>query len=873
MSIHVALSHVTHYRYDRPSRCRRSSCACVRRRTAARRSCRTRSASRRPAHFLNWQQDPQSNYVARADVSRRRSASSASRSTSSPRWPSTTRSTSSSSRTPSTFRSAYEPWQLQRAAAVPAHRAADAALRRRISASIDRAAAGGRSTSWSTSTSSCSATSRYVIRLDPGVQTPERDARRSASGSCRDTTWLLVQLLRHLGLAARFVSGYLIQLDAGREGARRSGRAPSATSPISTPGARSICRAPAGSASIRRRACSPAKGTSPLACTPEPASAAPVTGGVDECEVEFDHAMSVQRIYESPRVTKPYTDEQWAGDRRARPRGRRAISPRHDVRLTMGGEPTFVSVDDRDGDEWNTAALGPTKRAARGRSALAAASSATAPNGFVHFGQGKWYPGEQLPRWALGCYWRADGEPAWRDASLVRRRSASRRPRRRRRRALPQRARRAARRRPTSTCRPGYEDVWYYLWRERRLPVNVDPFDARLDDELERERLRRVFTQGLDAVVGYALPLAPRGRRERDAGATGPWFLRDERLYLMPGDSPMGYRLPLDSLPWVRRRRSSRTSRAAIRSRRARRCRRYAACAAAPSRAPAAGRRRPARAAGDAGRRPSARDRSPAGAVRVGARDRPHRAVRRAARRRAVRLHAAGRGARGLPRSRRRGRSDRRARSACACCSKAIRRRTIRGCGTFSITPDPGVIEVNVQPARSWDELVEQTTTLYEEAQQARPHDREVHARRPPHRHRRRQPLRARRRRRRPTARSCGGPICCAAWSPTGTTIRRCRTCSRGCSSARRARRRASTRRATTASTSSRSRSRSCRRAGRDAPPWLVDRAAPPPAGRRHRQHASRGVLHRQALLAGLRRRAGAACSSCARSRCRRTRG
>ena len=66
---------------------------------------------------------------------------------------------------------------------------------------------------------------------------------------------------------------------------------------------------------------------------------------------------------------------------------------------------------------------------------------------------------------------------------------------------------------------PGYEDVWYYLWRERRLPVNVDPFDARLDDELERERLRRVFTQGLDAVVGYALPLRRAGGRDGSAGA------------------------------------------------------------------------------------------------------------------------------------------------------------------------------------------------------------------------------------------------------------------------------------------------------------------------------------------------------------------
>ena len=83
--------------------------------------------------------------------------------------------------------------------------------------------------------------------------------------------------------------------------------------------------------------------------------------------------------------------------------------------------------------------------------------------------------------------------------------------------------------------------------------MNVDPFDARLDDELERARLRRVFRQGLDATVGWLLPLK-REWRTGTAGpqwVTGPWFVRDERLYLIPGDSPMGYRLPLDSLPWA----------------------------------------------------------------------------------------------------------------------------------------------------------------------------------------------------------------------------------------------------------------------------------------------------------------------------------
>ena len=393
---------------------------------------------------------------------------------------------------------------------------------------------------------------RYLIRMEPGVQTPEQTLSL-ASGSCRDSAWLLVQLLRHCGLAARFVSGYLIQLAPdvksldGPSGTEVDFTDLHAWCEVFLPGAGWIgLDATSGLLA--------GEGHIPLACTPQPSSAAPIEGAVDECDVDFRHDMRVTRIHESPRVTRPYTDAQWQavlalgeqvdGDLRE-----------GDVRLTMGGEPTFVCIDNRDAPEWNTDALGPTKRGYA--SALVDKLRAEyGRGGFLHFGQGKWYPGEQLPRWALSICWRADGEPCWHDPTLF----ADER--------LPYRYTSEDARRFIDTLarqldltdqfiQPGYEDTWYYLWRERRLPVNVDPFDSRLDDELERARLRRVFSQRLDHVVGYALPLqadasdtpALDGPRWR----TGPWFFRDERMYLLPGDSPMGYRLPLDSLPWVSR--------------------------------------------------------------------------------------------------------------------------------------------------------------------------------------------------------------------------------------------------------------------------------------------------------------------------------
>ncbi|MDR2113418.1 MAG: transglutaminase family protein, partial [Candidatus Accumulibacter sp.] len=384
----------------------------------------------------------------------------------------------------------------------------------------------------------------YVIRLEPGVQSPEETLTR-ASGSCRDSAWLLVQTLRHLGLAARFVSGYLIQLAPdvksldGPSGAAADFTDLHAWCEVYLPGAGWVGLDPTSGLLA-------GEGHIPIACSPEPSSAAPVTGLTETCECEFSHVMKIERVWEAPRVTKPYTEEQWeAIDALGQHVDADLLAG--DVRLTMGGEPTFVSIDDPDGAEWNTEALGPMKRA-RATALFHRLREQYATRGLAHFGQGKWYPGEQLPRWSLNCFWRVDGEPLWSNPALfadeARDYGADEK--------LAERfLRRVAARLALDARRvfPAYEDVFYYLWRERRLPINVDPLDSRLEDPLERARLARVFTQGLDAIVGHVLPLA---RDDASGGwQSSPWFLRGERCYLIPGDSPIGYRLPLDAQPWV----------------------------------------------------------------------------------------------------------------------------------------------------------------------------------------------------------------------------------------------------------------------------------------------------------------------------------
>ncbi len=389
---------------------------------------------------------------------------------------------------------------------------------------------------------------KYLIRMEPGVQDPE-ETLRLRSGSCRDTSWLLVQLMRNCGLAARFVSGYSIQLAPdikaldGPSGTATDVTDLHAWCEVYLPGAGWVGLDPTSGLLC-------GEGHIPLACTPEPASAAPITGGINdnECKSEFGFEMTVTRVHEDPRVTKPYTAEQWAAiDTLGHEVDQRLTKA--DVRLTMGGEPTFVSVDDMEGDEWNTAAMGPTKRD-RADILIRRLRAKFAPFALLHYGEGKWYPGESLPRWAFTCLWRKDGQPLWHDDTLIANESTNYRLDQ----VEAQRFANALADRldlPSKWIVPAFEDVSHYMGREQRLPINANALDPKLDNAEERARIMRVFERGITKPVGYVIPLQRQWWQAMPRWVSGPWPVRRENMFLLPGDSSMGLRLPLDSLPYI----------------------------------------------------------------------------------------------------------------------------------------------------------------------------------------------------------------------------------------------------------------------------------------------------------------------------------
>ncbi|MBJ7472841.1 MAG: transglutaminase family protein, partial [Solirubrobacteraceae bacterium] len=677
MSIHVALEHRTTYRYDRPVTL---GPQVVRLRPAphTRTPILSYSLSVEPAdHFVNWQQDPLGNWTARlvfhepTDIFEVVVDLVADMGTINPfdffiaeeaeDFPFEYEPELAEELTPYLQTQAPGPLLTDWLKGAPKKgvKTLDAlvALNQRVAQTVD-----------------------YSVRMEPGIQTPEVTLDR-AVGSCRDSAWLLVHALRQCGVAARFASGYLIQLK--EDIPPLTGPSPQtdftdlhAWAEAYVPGAGWIgLDATSGFLT--------SEGHIPLACAAEPSMAAPITGAVTKAETEFDFSNTITRLHEPPRVTKPYTDEQWG---RIDSLGR-SVDVRlraSDARLTMGGEPTFVSSTEMDAPEWNTAADGGNKHQLAVDFARRLADKFTT-GPMIRHGQGKWYPGEPVPRWQIGIHWRADGKKLWQDPALL---------------ASPTEPGTATKADAQALAEaladglgigaeklvPAYEDTIDALLREAKLPSGLppelkdpDPEDTRLAEAEARAKLIAELdaTDGLP--TGWALPIS------RDDGAdawtTGTWHLRRNHLYLIPGDSPMGLRLPLDTLTWIQPYptpgRSSFAAAQALREPKLQ-------TATPPP--------------------PVIADAPPITALCVELRggnpcvflppiDAPEHAVELIE---LIERCAADVGH-----------------------AVIIEGYTPPGGGvlkSFDVTPDPGVIEVNIHPSETWEELVEKTVTLSEEA-------------------------------------------------------------------------------------------------------------------------------------------------------------
>jgi uncharacterized protein (DUF2126 family)/transglutaminase-like putative cysteine protease len=542
LSIFVALHHVTHYKYDRPIDLGPQT---IRLRPAphTRTPILSYSLKVTPAnHFVNWQQDPQGNWLARyvfpdkATELKIEVDFTAQMTVINPfdffvepyvnafpfKYPDGLKTELAP------YLEAAEPGPLLAAYLRSIPREADSTVNFlvELNANLQKKV-------------------RYIIRMEPGVQTPEQTLATSA-GSCRDSAWLLIQIFRHLGLAARFVSGYLIQLRPdidpveGPREVENDFTDLHAWAEVYLPGAGWIgFDVTSGMLT--------GEGHIPVAATPHYRSAAPISGTAGSANVDFAFEVNVKRIREAPRITRPFSDEAWAALDRLGEKVDADLKAQ-DVRLTMGGEPTYVSVDDMEAPEWNIAAVGPTKRGMADE-LIRRLRARFAPGGLLHYGQGKWYPGESLPRWAFGLYWRKDGIPIWKNADLI---------------ANIDNPRKAgiadAERFADATAEklgvspeyvlPAFEDPGHWLQREASLPSNVDPSDSKLSDPEERARMARVFDTGLNTPKGFVLPIQ-RWNAEANRWRSERWQLRRGNLFLMPGDSPMGLRLPISSLPYI----------------------------------------------------------------------------------------------------------------------------------------------------------------------------------------------------------------------------------------------------------------------------------------------------------------------------------
>lgn len=350
----------------------------------------------------------------------------------------------------------------------------------------------------------------YTTRLEDGVQSCEQTLLMG-TGSCRDSSWLLVQVCRQLGFAARFISGYLIQLvdderPAGEDNRKTDSADLHAWAEVYLPGVGWVGMDPTSGLLTT-------EGHIPLACGTKPGDAAPIRGTVEPAGVEFTYGITVRRLDEAPSLTSPFSQHDWNKIRGLAHNLDRDLKAQ-DVRLTMGGEPTFVGLDKAESAQWNLEALGPQKRSA-GLRLIRCIRQRTAPGGLLHFGQGKWYPGEPVPRWAFHCISRKDGVPVWENGDLF---------------AL-----------ESKNDAYGNTEAYAFLQAlSRRLGAEPENILPAIEPLTERE-----------GPTGFILPLRRRQLEGHLTWSSQLWFARPEKFTLSVGDSPIGYRIPLEMMPWV----------------------------------------------------------------------------------------------------------------------------------------------------------------------------------------------------------------------------------------------------------------------------------------------------------------------------------